>query len=112
MLTLEQTYTITNQLASRITRSQQGGLLRQENYTYDVARRWLTEYQCTGIECPQDAYGMTLTRQQFTYDKLGNILTCVTTLLDGSNDTTIFSYHPSDPCQLQQITHTHPGYPP
>ncbi|MBD2803598.1 hypothetical protein ID855_02490 [Xenorhabdus sp. ZM] len=112
VLTLEQTYTITNQLASRITRSQQGGLLCQENYTYDVARRWLTEYQCTGTECPQDAYGMTLTRQQFTYDKLGNILTCVTTLLDGSNDTAIFSYHPSDPCQLQQITHTHPGYPP
>ncbi|WP_198148741.1 RHS repeat domain-containing protein [Xenorhabdus hominickii] len=111
VLTLAQTYTITGQLASRITRSQQAGLLRQESYIYDTARRWLTEYQCEGAECPQDAYGMLLTRQQFTYDRLGNILTCVTTLSDGSRDTATFSYSLSDPCQLQQITHTHPEYP-
>ncbi len=111
VLTQEQTYTITGQLASRITHSQQVGLLRQESYTYDVARRWLTEYQCAGAECPQDAYGMSLTCQQFTYDRLGNILTCVTTLSDGSRDMATFSYSPSDPCQLQQITHTHPEYP-
>ncbi|PHM70683.1 RHS repeat domain-containing protein [Xenorhabdus kozodoii] len=111
ILTLTQTYTVIGQIASRATHSQQAGLLRQESYTYDPARRWLTDYQCTGSECPRDAYGMTLTRQQFTYDRLGNILTCITTLADGSSDTATFSYSPSDACQLQRITHTHPGYP-
>ncbi|KLU14377.1 MULTISPECIES: RHS repeat-associated core domain-containing protein [Xenorhabdus] len=111
ILTLTQTHTVIGQLASRMTRSQQAGLLRQESYTYDTARRWLTDYQCTGSECPRDAYGMTLARQQFTYDRLGNILTCITTLTDGSSDTATFSYSPSDTCQLQRITHTHPGYP-
>ncbi|MDC9613233.1 hypothetical protein PSI19_04895 [Xenorhabdus khoisanae] len=111
ILTLTQTYTVIGQLARRTTCSQQAGLLRQESYTYDPARRWLTDYQCAGSECPRDAYGMTLTRQQFTYDRLGNILTCITTLTDGSSDTATFSYSPSDACQLQLITHTHPAYP-
>ncbi|WP_446470494.1 RHS repeat domain-containing protein [Xenorhabdus stockiae] len=111
VLTLTQTYTVIGLLASRETRSQQAGLLRQESYTYDVARRWLTDYQCSGTECPQDAYGMSLRRQQFTYDRLGNMLTCVTTLADNSRDTATFTYSPSDPCQLYRITHTHPAYP-
>ncbi|MDR0218539.1 MAG: hypothetical protein LBI71_06600 [Enterobacteriaceae bacterium] len=111
VLTLEQDYTVLGQLARRVTRSQQDGLLRQENYTYDAARRWLTDYQCEGAECPRDAYGMTLNRQQFRHDRLGNILTCITTLADGSQDTATFSYSPSDACQLQRITHTHPSYP-
>ncbi|PHM25301.1 RHS repeat domain-containing protein [Xenorhabdus ehlersii] len=110
-LTLEQTYTVTGQIASRMTRSQNAGLLRQENYTYDPARYWLTVYHCTGSECPRDAYGFSITRQRFTYDHLGNILTCVTTLNDGSCDTATFTYNPSDPCQLHTVTHTHPDYP-
>ncbi|BET96288.1 RHS repeat domain-containing protein [Xenorhabdus taiwanensis] len=110
-LTLEQTYTVTGQIASRLTRSQSAGLLRQETYTYDPARRWLTEYHCTGSECSRDAYGFSIASQRFTYDPLGNILTCVTTLNDGSRDTATFTYNPSDPCQLHTITHTHPNYP-
>ncbi|CAM3991597.1 RHS repeat domain-containing protein [Xenorhabdus thuongxuanensis] len=110
-LTLEQTYTVTGQIASRLTRSQNAGLLRQETYTYDPARRWLTEYHCTGSECPRDAYGFSIASQRFTYDLLGNILTCITTLNDGSRDTATFTYNASDPCQLHTITHTHPNYP-
>ncbi|PHM61387.1 RHS repeat domain-containing protein [Xenorhabdus ishibashii] len=110
-LTLEQTYIVTGQIASRMTRSQSAGLLRQETYTYDPARHWLTEYLCTGSECPRDAYGFSIIRQRFTYDHLGNILTCVTTFNDGSCDTATFTYNPSDPCQLHTVTHTHPDYP-
>ncbi|MDX7988289.1 hypothetical protein FE392_13260 [Xenorhabdus sp. 12] len=110
-LTLEQTYTIKGQLASRTTNSQHAGLLRQENYTYDPVRHWLTEYGCTGAEQPLDAYGFAITHQRFTYDFLGNILTCLTTLADGSDDKAVFTYSPLDPCQLSKITHTHPKYP-
>ncbi|MDX7997724.1 hypothetical protein FE394_00555 [Xenorhabdus sp. Reich] len=110
-LTLEQTYTVKGQLASRLTHSQQSGVLRQESYTYDPARGWLMAYVCTGVECPRDAYGFVLASQRFTYDRLGNILTCTSNLEDGSTDTATFRYSASDPCQLHTITHTHPGYP-
>ncbi|WP_426575490.1 RHS repeat domain-containing protein (plasmid) [Xenorhabdus stockiae] len=112
VLTLSQTYTVAGQLASRITDSKQAGRLREEYYTYDIARCWLTDYRCSGLECPRDAYGQSLNRQQFTYDRLGNLLTCLTTLADGSQDTARFSYaNPADPCQLTKITHNHPAYP-
>ncbi|WP_340610677.1 hypothetical protein, partial [Xenorhabdus bharatensis] len=112
VLTLSQTYTLTGQLASRTTDYPKVGRLREEHYTYDADRHWLTDYRCSGTECPRDAYGQTLSRQQFTYDPLGNLLTCITTLKDGSHDTARFSYaNPADPCQLTKITHSHPGYP-
>ncbi|MBD2798983.1 hypothetical protein ID854_00525 [Xenorhabdus sp. M] len=110
-LTLEQTYTLKGQVASRTTNSQHAGLLRQENYTYDPVRHWLTEYDCTGGEQPLDAYGFAISHQRFTYDCLGNILTCLTTLADGSDDMAVFTYSPLDPCQLSKVTHTHPKYP-
>ncbi|WP_446469573.1 RHS repeat domain-containing protein [Xenorhabdus stockiae] len=117
-LTLSQTYTLTGQLASRTTAvgpangPQPAVPLRDESYTYDAHRRWLTDYRCAGTECPRDAYGQTLSRQQFTYDRLGNLLTCLTTLADGSQDTACFSYtNLDDPCQLTKITHSHPAYP-
>ncbi|MDC9588811.1 hypothetical protein PSI23_05630 [Xenorhabdus sp. XENO-10] len=110
-LTLEQGYNVKGQVTSRSTRSQVAGLLRQETYTYDPARRWLMEYHCTGSEPSRDAYGFSIARQRFTYDVLGNIQTCMTTLKDGSSDTATFTYSEADPCQLHGITHTHPGYP-
>ncbi|MDC9604672.1 RHS repeat domain-containing protein [Xenorhabdus griffiniae] len=112
-LTLTQTYTIRHQIASRTLYSQQAGhQLRQETYTYDPARQWLVEYDCTGVECPRDAYGFSIAHQSFTYDRLGNIQTCITTLDDGKRDTATFLYtNPSEPCQLHTVTHTHPGYP-
>ncbi|WMV71129.1 RHS repeat-associated core domain-containing protein [Xenorhabdus griffiniae] len=112
-LTLTQTYTVRHQIASRTLYSQQAGRqLRQETYSYDPARQWLVEYDCTGVECPRDAYGFSIAHQSFTYDRLGNIQTCITTLDDGKRDTATFLYpNPSDPCQLHTVTHTHPGYP-
>ncbi|PHM74691.1 RHS repeat-associated core domain-containing protein [Xenorhabdus kozodoii] len=110
-LTLTQTYTVRHQIASRTLSSQQDGLLRKETYLYDPARAWLVEYACSGVECPRDAYGLSFTHQCFTYDRLGNILTCLTTFDDGSCDMATLAYGSSDPCQLHSITHTHPGYP-
>ncbi|PHM74164.1 RHS repeat domain-containing protein [Xenorhabdus kozodoii] len=110
-LVLALTYTVNNQIASRTLHSRQAGLLCEETYAYDPARHWLTEYTCTGAERPRDAYGVSLSRQHFTYDRLGNILACLTTLADGSQDTATFSYSSADPCQLQRITHSHPDYP-
>ncbi|WP_426575511.1 RHS repeat-associated core domain-containing protein (plasmid) [Xenorhabdus stockiae] len=111
-LTLKQQFNVNGQLLTRTTHSQQSGMLRQENYTYDPARNWLTEYRCSGAERPRDAYGFPIAEQRFTYDVLGNILTCMTTHDDGSSDTATFTYSLVDPCQLSRIAHTHPGYPP
>ncbi|MCP9268662.1 hypothetical protein M5U04_11290 [Xenorhabdus sp. XENO-1] len=110
-LTLEQGYNLKGQITARTTRSQRADLLRQETYTYDPARNWLTEYHCNGSERPRDAYGFSIASQRFAYDMLGNILLCITTHDDGSRDTATFTYSPSDPCQLHTVTHTHPGYP-
>ncbi|PHM29998.1 RHS repeat domain-containing protein [Xenorhabdus innexi] len=111
-LTLKQDYNVKGQVITRTTQSHQAGILRQESYTYDPARNWLTDYHCSGVECPRDAYGFPIARQSFTYDILGNIQTCITTHADGSSDTAMFTYSSVDPCQLSRITHTHPGYPP
>ncbi|OTA17395.1 RHS family protein [Xenorhabdus vietnamensis] len=110
-LTLEQGYNVKGQVISRSTRSQASGVLRQETYTYDPARSWLREYHCTGSELSRDAYGFGIACQRFTYDVLGNIQTCITTLEDGHSDTATFTYSEADPCQLHGVTHTHPGYP-
>ncbi|WP_446471353.1 RHS repeat domain-containing protein [Xenorhabdus stockiae] len=110
-LILQQNYTISGQIASRTTYSQQSGLLRKEMYTYDPDRHWLTEYKCSGSELPRDAYGLTINNQRFCYDQLGNILTCTTFLSDGSKDTATFTYNKNDICQLETINHTHPAYP-
>ncbi|WP_340615878.1 RHS repeat domain-containing protein [Xenorhabdus entomophaga] len=110
-LTIAQTYTIRGQIASRTTCSQQSGLLRQETYTYDPARSWLTAYHCSGTDQPRDAYGTIIASQTFSYDILGNMLTCITVANDGSSDTATFTYSETDPCQLLAITHTHPIYP-
>ncbi|OCA56491.1 RHS repeat domain-containing protein [Photorhabdus namnaonensis] len=113
LLTIAQSYQQNGQLASRET-SQGSTILRREEYTYDSRNR-LIDYQCSGDQLPQDSYGKSIQRQQFTYDSLSNITQCITTFSDGSGlatDTALFYYtNQDDPTQLIEVTHSHPDYP-
>ncbi|MGC6031353.1 RHS repeat domain-containing protein [Enterobacter kobei] len=100
---IEQSWTVNNQVWNRIT-TQNGLILRNEKYTYDERNR-LKTYTCSTEKdrtvLPQDSLGYIL-GQRYTYDLVGNILTCVTTY-DGSpgSNTVTYNYdNPNDPCQL------------
>ncbi|MCW7761388.1 RHS repeat domain-containing protein [Photorhabdus luminescens] len=113
LLTIAQTYQQNGQLASRET-SQGNTTMRREEYTYDSRNR-LIDYQCSGDQLPQDSYGKSIQRQQFTYDSLSNITQCITMFSDGSGlatDTALFYYtNQDDPTQLIEVTHSHSDYP-
>lgn len=87
-----------------------GQAVRTENYSYDPRNR-LTDYSASGSELPQDEQGNRITSQSFSYDAYGNIISMQSTFEDGSKDTLACTYNnPADPCQLTQVTHTHPSY--
>jgi YD repeat-containing protein len=104
-----QTFTLSwntaNQLKQRIL-TQDGQPVRVESFSYDERNR-LTDYRCGGSALPVDAYGHAFTRQTFSFDALGNSLTCETTLSMGGVDTATFHFKNSDdPCQLTDVTHS------
>jgi len=109
-LAVTQTWTKNNLLASR-DMQRDGVVVRREQYVYDTRNR-LTEYKVTGSSLPQDAYGQPLKAQKYQYDALNNLTIIMTTLGDGSSDTTTYHYGNSDdPTQLTSLTHTHDSYP-
>ncbi|WP_372501317.1 RHS repeat-associated core domain-containing protein [Tistrella mobilis] len=107
-LSISQSWRANGQIQSRTTR-QGGTTLRQESFGYDSRNR-LTSYSCTGSQPPTDVSGRTISALALTYDALGNVLGCTTTLADGT-DTAVFTYDTTDPTRLVRVTHTHPGYP-
>ncbi|XXX72193.1 RHS repeat-associated core domain-containing protein [Sorangium sp. So ce134] len=107
-LTITQAYRANGQISRRTT--MEGAVtLRDETYGYDERNR-LTSYTCNGSGRPVDASGRPVAAMDFTYDALGNITKCVTTLDDGS-DTAIFLHDAADPTRLTAVIHSHPGYP-
>ena len=105
LFTLTQTWTVANQIATRI-RMSGGATVLAETFAYDTRQR-LTEYTAAGKNLPQDPYGNPFTKQTFTFDALNNITQCVTTL--ASNETNTATYHfdnPKDPCQLTRVKNT------
>ncbi|EGH2839134.1 RHS repeat protein [Salmonella enterica] len=110
-LYIGQTYNLNSQLETRTTTlkgdtEDDDIVLRAESFFYDERNR-LTDYLCEGTELPTDAYGYTFSKQHFELNSYSNILTCDTTLSDGSVDTTTFNYeNTDDPCQLTSLTHT------
>ncbi|WP_181012857.1 RHS repeat protein [Citrobacter amalonaticus] len=116
-LYIGQTFYLNNQLETR-TITLKGEtekddiILRNESFLYDERSR-LTKYTCIGSELPVDAYGNSFTEQHFELDSYSNILSCLTTLSDGSVDTAIFNYeNEKDPCQLTSVSHSLSGlYP-
>lgn len=100
-----QSWTVSGQLSQR-TLTIDGQLTTDEMFTYDSRNR-LKTYSCGGSKLPEDPYGNTFTRQQFTFDALGNITTCVTTLAAGVTDTALYHFeNKADPCQLTGVSHS------
>jgi len=90
---------------------QDGNLLRQESYEYDVRNR-LINYKASGCHLPVDGYGYPMQAQQYTYDALNNLVSVMTTLADGASDKAEYSYeNDEDPTQLTRVTHSHESYP-
>ncbi|QBX68329.1 RHS repeat-associated core domain-containing protein [Serratia quinivorans] len=97
-------------LSRRVTR-QNSTVLKDEHYEYDCRHR-LVSYLVSGSTPPPDAYGNTLTGQQYRYDAMNNLTSVTTTLTDGSEDTATYHYlNTADPTQLSEVTHTHTSYP-
>lgn len=107
-LSMSQSWRPNGQIQSRTTR-EGGTVLRQENFGYDSRNR-LTSYSCAGSQPPVDGSGRAISALALSYDALGNVVGCTTTLTDGT-DTAVFTYDTTDPSRLVRVTHTHPGYP-
>ncbi|WP_434681193.1 RHS repeat-associated core domain-containing protein [Pseudomonas sp. R1-18] len=82
----------------------------KETFTYDPRGR-LEHYSCEGTQLPADAKGNSLTEQIFVFDALDNVEMCLSRYEDGTRDMARFTYAPHDPCQMVQVSHTHPSYP-
>lgn len=87
-------------------------ILKTEIYTYDNIHR-LSKYVSDGDLKTQDEYGNDILNQEYTYDAFGNILTVTTEFSDNEdkNVTTYYYKNENDPCQLTNISYTHPDYP-
>ncbi|RMR04436.1 RHS repeat domain-containing protein [Pseudomonas syringae group genomosp. 3] len=84
--------------------SEEEVIIREERYGYDLRGR-LTQYDCSGKQRPVDPYGMTISRQVFSFDGLNN-LTLVTTTFDGGRNRARYFYEGIDPVQLTRVTNT------
>ncbi|MGR4974146.1 RHS repeat-associated core domain-containing protein [Pseudomonas sp. LARHCG127] len=99
-----------DQLRSR--RLEKAGLvLLEEAFEYDTRNR-LTRHRCVGEALPTDQYGNAMTEQVFRFDALDNIERRTTYFADGSTDSARFTYDEDDKCQLREVSHSHPAYPP
>jgi len=105
---LSQQWNAVDRLTQR-TQSEEGALVRQEDYDYDQRGR-LTGYTCTGSP-PLDAYGKPVQAQLFRFDVMDNI-TQVLTTFPGGNNLAEYKYdNPADPTQLTSVTNRHEDYP-
>ncbi|POD72853.1 RHS repeat-associated core domain-containing protein [Pseudomonas syringae group genomosp. 3] len=98
-----QVYDDVDQMVKR-TLSEGAVIIREEHYGYDLCGR-LTQYDCSGKQRPVDPYGMTISRQVFSFDGLNN-LTLVTTTFDGGRNRARYFYEGIDPAQLTRVTNT------
>lgn len=106
--TLQQTYYPNSQLATKVMRSGNQTLWRDERYQYD-ARHRLVHYTCTGTQLPQDPQGRHIQQQAWTYDALNNLRSLQTTFEDQTVNWITYDYHNQDPTQVSKITQTNPS---
>ncbi|EJL88507.1 Rhs family protein [Herbaspirillum sp. CF444] len=104
-----------NGLLAKCVLIENGVVVRTETFDYDNRNR-LFDYTCAGTKLPVDPYGNEFTHQHFTFDALGNIRTCETTLKSNVQNTATYHFdNAKDPCQLSRVTHsqtdTKYGYP-
>lgn len=107
----EQSWSVIGQLVSKHWyRNGEATATRAETYTYDTIRNELKRWSVsatTGYEI-QDANANTIKDQAYTYDALGNILTCTTHYLDGASEVRTYAYgNALQPSQRTRVTVTH-----
>ncbi|RRV05152.1 hypothetical protein EGJ27_18435, partial [Pseudomonas sp. v388] len=105
---LVQTYDDVDKLHSRSLR-QGTSVLREETFEYDVRGR-LSNYACTGTQCPVDPYGKVIDSQIFTHSAVDN-LTAVLTQFNGGVNRALYHYDGVDPVQLSRVSNSHADYP-
>ncbi len=123
VITITTGYYENNQVAS-VTIEQDAEMLSDNQYKYDSRNR-LQLHTCSGSVLPKDGYGQAFISQEFKYDSLNNIKTCITVNNENMTDTATFIYinsdgstanpyiNSSDPTQLTTINHSgNPAYPP
>ncbi|WP_367393663.1 RHS repeat domain-containing protein [Pseudomonas sp. X4] len=80
---------------------------RTENFSYDKLRNELTHWTveaAEGFEI-EDINGKHIREQAYTYDFIGNLLTCTTTFIDGAGEQRAYAYDdPSHPTQRTRVT--------
>nr|WP_063571994.1 RHS repeat-associated core domain-containing protein [Luteibacter rhizovicinus] len=100
--TLSQAYTAAGKLLKR--QRVRDGSVRDETFIYDLRDR-LAAYSCAGVHGPKDDSGHPLSGQAFEYDALDNVVTLVTTYLDGfPSETRHFVYAKDDATRLHAIS--------
>lgn len=107
----EQTWSVSGQLLSKSWfRNGESEATRSETFAYETHRNELKQWSVRaskGFEI-QDKNQKGIQDQAYTYDALGNLLTCVTTFLDGASETREFVYgNALQPTQRTGITVTH-----
>ncbi|WP_158247445.1 MULTISPECIES: RHS repeat-associated core domain-containing protein [unclassified Pseudomonas] len=108
--TVSQTYRSDSKLRTRhLQVADQTQLL--ETFDYDPRGR-MVAYYCDGPALPQDRYKNPIKEQLFIFDALDNVTEVYTQFADGSGDESMSYFSPHDPCQLIEVTHKHPDYPP
>lgn len=91
----------------RVTASelkQNNSSLRKESFSY-TTKGQLLKYTCSGQERPVTPWGALLKQQDFTYDTLGNMLTCVSNTDAGSNTST-YTYDTNDKTRLLSVANS------
>lgn len=107
----EQSWSVIGQLVSKTWyRNGEAAATRTESYTYEKTRNELKLWSVSaakGYEI-QDGGGKSIKDQAYTYDALGNILTCTTHYLDGASELRCYTYgNTQQPTQRTRLTVTH-----
>ncbi|MCE7766457.1 hypothetical protein GQL56_27870, partial [Pseudomonas putida] len=82
--------------------------LGSHSYTYTVGGA-LASCSSTGVWQPKNPKGKAISRQAFSYDKLGNVIECVSTFGDQSCTST-YSYDSTKGYRLEKVEHSHADY--
>ncbi|MEX1829655.1 RHS repeat domain-containing protein [Luteibacter sp. CQ10] len=100
------TYQDNGQLASK-TMSRAGSVQTTETYRYDPQTERLLTYACDAADpalAPTDETGKAFRSQAFAHDSLGNLLSCTTVYVDGTQRSLGYEYDKASPCLRRFVT--------
>ncbi|MGV8889370.1 MAG: RHS repeat-associated core domain-containing protein [Pseudomonas sp.] len=85
-----------------------GQVLGTRIFTYVTGRR-VSSCKTTGVWRPETPKGEPIDLQEFTYDAMGNVITCVNTI-DRRKYISTYTYDAASNSRLETVTHDHPNY--